>query len=252
MAEQSTLQITGWNVWYGGFHALRNITASIPASQITAIVGPSGCGKSTLLRSLNRLVELEEGARVQGEVLLNGQNIYAPEADVTEIRTRIGLLAQKPFPLPMSIFDNVAYGPRLHGLHRGHLADVVEQRLRQVHLWDEVKDRLKRPAARLSVGQQQRLCLARALAVDPDLLLADESTSALDPHSARAVEDLLEELKNEYTIVIVTHNLGQAERLADYVLFLWLGELIEVGPAERVFGQPTHDLTRSYLERRFG
>jgi phosphate transport system ATP-binding protein len=246
------LSIRSLNVWYGEQHALKDISADIPRRCITAIVGPSGCGKTTLLKSLNRLVELVEGVRVTGQVLLDGVDIYGPGVDETEVRTRVGLLAQKPFPLPMSIYDNVAYGPRIHGLGNGHLDDVVRAQLQAAELWDEVKDRLKAPATGLSLGQQQRLCLARALAVNPEVLLCDESTSALDPISARAVEGLLMHLKREYTVVIVTHDLAQARRLADYVIVLWLGELIEQGPAAQVFEQPATDLTQAYLKHEIG
>ncbi|MBI5959880.1 MAG: phosphate ABC transporter ATP-binding protein [Chloroflexi bacterium] len=248
----SQLSIQDLNVWYGGQHALKNITLEIPRHEITAIIGPSGCGKTTLLKSLNRLIELNPHTRVTGQVLLDGENIYAPGVDVTQIRARVGLLAQKPFPLPMSIYDNVAYGPRIHGLKNGRMDDLVQHYLEAVELWDEVKDRLKSPATGLSVGQQQRLCLARALAVKPEILLCDESTSALDPISARAVERLLSSLKNEYTVVMVTHALRQAHRMADHVIFLWLGELVEQGPAEQIFEHPAEARTQAYLSGEIG
>jgi phosphate transport system ATP-binding protein len=238
------------NVWHGDHHVLKDITADIPRRRVTSIVGPSGCGKTTLLRSLNRLVELDGDVRITGQVLLDGIDVYSPSVDVTEIRTRIGLLAQKPFPLPMSIYDNVAYGPRIHRLADGHMDDMVRSHLQAVELWDEVKDRLKAPATGLSMGQQQRLCLARALAVEPEVLLCDESTSALDPISARAIEELLCTLKRYYTVVTVTHDLAQARRLADHVLFLWLGDLVEQGPADQVFGRPREALTQAYLAGR--
>ncbi len=248
------LRIQGLNVWYGGDQALTGITADIPARGITAIIGPSGCGKTTLLKSLNRLLDESEGVRVQGRVLLNGSDIYAPGVDVTEVRTRIGLLAPKPFPLPMSIYDNVAYGPRIHGLDpvldRGngrHLDEIVERNLRAAGLWEEVKDRLRAPASRLSTGQQQRLCLARALAVEPEVLLCDEPTSALDPISAQRIEAQLATLKQEMTIVVVTHLLRQARRIADHVIFLWLGKLVECGPAEDIFTAPKDARTRAYV-----
>lgn len=245
------LSIAGLNVWYGKpgsanyQHALKDISVDIPRHRITAIVGPSGCGKSTLLKSLNRLIELGN-AQISGQVRLEGEDIYAPGVDVTAVRARIGLLAQKPFPLPMSIYDNVAYGPRIHGLHKGRMNDLVREHLQAVELWDEVQDRLKAPATDLSLGQQQRLCLARALAVEPSILLCDESTSALDPISVRAVERLLLTLKSRYTIVMVTHDLAQARRLADYVIFLWLGEMVEHGPAPVIFEQPREARTQSY------
>jgi phosphate transport system ATP-binding protein len=247
-----SLSVRNLNVWYGTKQALRDISLAIPLQQITAIIGPSGCGKSTLLKSLNRLVELNEQVRVEGEVALDDANIYDKAADITEVRTRIGLLAQKPFPLPMSIYDNVAYGPRIHGLRRGEMDRTVREHLEAVGLWSEVSDRLKAPATGLSVGQQQRLCLARALAVEPEILLCDESTASLDPISARGIEDLLRSLKGRYTVVVVTHNLDQARRLADYVVFMWLGELIEHGPAATVFQTPQHELTQAYLSGQIG
>lgn len=241
------------NVWYGNNQALKDITVDIPRARITAIIGPSGCGKSTLLKSMNRLLDLNEAVRVEGKVLLDGVDIYGADIDVTEVRTRIGLLAQKPFPLPMSVYDNVAYGPRVHGLVNGRsLDDVVKSNLQAVGLWNEVSDRLDAPAAGLSVGQQQRLCLARALAVEPEIILCDESTASLDPISARGIESLLYNLKAQYTVVMVTHQIAQARRLADYVIFLWLGELIEHGPAVRFFAQPEKQLTRAYLAREIG
>lgn len=246
------LSIRNLNVWYGPKHALKDIDLDIPLAQITAIIGPSGCGKSTLLKSLNRLVEINEQVRVSGQVLLDDVDIYAPGADVTEVRTRIGLLAQKPFPLPMSIYDNVAYGPRIHGLARGALDESVRDHLEAVGLWSEVADRLKAPAAGLSMGQQQRLCLARALAVEPEILLCDESTASLDPISARGIEELLRRLKGRYTIVIVTHNIDQARRLADHVVFMWLGELVEHGPAASFFRQQVHPLAQAYLAGEIG
>lgn len=246
------LSIQNLNVWYGKNHSLKDITVELPAHQITAIIGPSGCGKTTLLKSLNRLLDLQEDVRIQGKVLFDGANIYETGTDVTEIRTRIGLLAQKPFPLPMSIYDNIAYGPRIHGLTNGKLHDLVRDRLQDVGLWDEVANRLKAPATGLSVGQQQRLCLARALAVEPEILLCDESTASLDPISARGIEKLLRSLKDRYTVIMVTHDIDQARRLADHAVFMWLGELIEHGPAEQFFGQPKQELTRAYLNREIG
>jgi len=246
------LSIQQLNVWYGAKQVLKNINVDIPRHQITAIIGPSGCGKSTLLKSMNRLLELNEGTQITGRVLFDGVNIYDAGVDVTAVRTRIGLLAQKPFPLPMSIFDNVAYGPRIHGLANGTLNETVRQHLEDVGLWSEVSDRLQAPATGLSVGQQQRLCLARTLAVKPEILLCDESTASLDPISARGIEALLHGLKNTYTLVIVTHDIDQARRLADHVVFMWLGELVEHGPAARFFEQPQTDLSRAYLAREIG
>jgi phosphate transport system ATP-binding protein len=243
------IQIQGLNVAYGSQRAIRDVSVDIPAHQITAIIGPSGCGKTTLLRSISRLTELVDGVRVWGKVIFDGQDVYAPDVDVTDVRKRVGLLAQRPFPLPMSIYDNVAYGPRLYGVRqREALNAVVEKELRAAGLWDEVKDRLNAPATALSIGQQQRLCLARGLAVEPDVLLCDEVTSALDPISAQRIEGRLVELKTNYTIILVTHVLRQARRLADYVIFMYLGELIEHGPAEEIFHHPQQPKTRAYLE----
>lgn len=247
------LSIRNFNVWYGTHHALKDIQLDIPQRHITAIIGPSGCGKSTLLKSLNRLLELNEQVRVSGQVLLDGANIYSPGIDVIEVRTRVGLLAQKPFPLPMSIYDNVAYGPRIHGLaDRKGIAQIVETSLRAARLWDEVKHRLREPAHRLSVGQQQRLCLARALAAQPEVLLCDESTASLDPISARGIEELLSTLRGNYTLIMVTHDIDQARRLADYVVFMWLGEVVEHAPATQFFANPSHHLTQAYLSRQIG
>jgi phosphate transport system ATP-binding protein len=243
------IQIQGLNVAYGSQRAIRDVSVDIPAHQITAIIGPSGCGKTTLLRSISRLTELVDGVHVWGKILFDGQDVYAPGVDVTDVRKRIGLLAQRPFPLPMSIYDNVAYGPRLYGVRqREALNAIVEKELRAAGLWDEVKDRLNAPATALSIGQQQRLCLARGLAVEPDVLLCDEVTSALDPISAQRIEGRLVELKTNYTIILVTHVLRQARRLADYVIFMYLGELIEHGPAEEIFHHPQQPKTRAYLE----
>jgi phosphate transport system ATP-binding protein len=257
---QPQLQTEDLNAWYGSQQALKDISVEIPARGITAIIGPSGCGKTTLLRSLNRLLEETPGVRISGQVWLDGVNIYGRIVDVTGVRTRVGMLAPKPFPLPMSIYDNVAYGPRIHGrpassrFKRGRreLDEIVERYLKVSGLWEEVRDRLRSPAHGLSTGQQQRLCLARALAVEPEILLCDEATSALDPISAQGVESQLQALKADTTIVMVTHILRQARRLADYVIFLWMGELVEAGPAEQVFGKPRDERTRAYLAGDIG
>ncbi len=253
------IRIQDLSAWYGSEQALKGITADIPARQITAIFGPSGCGKTTLLRSLNRLLEEADGTRVTGQVWLDGMNIYARGVDVTEVRARIGMLAPKPFPLPMSIYDNVAYGRRIHGwvgrLDKGNgrnLDRIVERYLRAAGLWEEVKERLQAPAAGLSTGQQQRLCLARALAVEPEVLLCDEPTSALDPISAQRIEEQLVALKEEMTIVVVTHSLPQARRLADHVIFLWMGELVESGMGAQVFQAPKDERTQAYLVGEIG
>ena len=253
------IRIRDLNAWYGSEQALKGITADIPARQITAIIGPSGCGKTTLLRSLNRLLEEADGTRVMGQVWMDGTDIYGRGVDVIEVRTRVGMLAPKPFPLPMSIYDNVAYGRRIHGLQgrldKGNgrnLDRIVELYLRAAGLWEEVKDRLQAPASGLSTGQQQRLCLARALAVEPEVLLCDEPTSALDPISAQRIEAQLVTLKEEMTIVIVTHSLQQARRLADHAIFLWMGELVESGAGLQVFHAPQDERTKAYLAGDIG
>jgi phosphate transport system ATP-binding protein len=246
------VQIQSLNVYYTRNQALKNINLEIPRGQITVIMGPSGCGKTTLLKSINRFLELDGETRLEGRVLIDGQNIYAPNVDVMEIRKKAGLLAQRPYPLPMSIYDNVAYGMRIHQMKRGpHLHHAVQHYLEIAGLWEEVKDRLHAPATGLSIGQQQRLCLARGLAVEPEMLLGDEPTSALDPISARNIEMRLLELKDRYTIVLVTHILRQARRLADYVIFMYMGEVVEYGPAHQVFENPRQERTRAYLEGQF-
>ena len=243
------IEIRNLNVYYGDSQALKNINLTIPKHQITVIMGPSGCGKTTLLKSMNRFLELVDGIKIDGQVLIDGDDIYTSKMDVTEIRMKTGLLAQRPYPLPMSIYDNVAYGLRLHGMRKGHQLDnAVQHYLLEAGLWEEVKDRLHKPAARLSIGQQQRLCLARGLAVEPEIMLGDEPTSALDPISAVHIEKRLQELKEEYTIVLVTHILRQARRLADYVVFMYLGELVEHGPAADVFEHPKEERTKAYLD----
>lgn len=235
-------------VRYDGHEALREVSVEIPDGQITVVLGPSGCSKTTFLRCLNRLIDLTDGAKVTGEVLIDGENILAPDADLLRLRKKVGMLAQKPQVLPMSIYENVAFGAWLHGVRDKKALDaLVRDCLKRVHLWDEVKDRLFAPASQLSVGQQQRLCLARSLAVEPEVLLCDEPTSALDPISAQWVEELFFELKERYTLVLVTHTLRQAKRLADYVLFFYMGELVEHGPAQRVFSEPRNERTRAFL-----
>ena len=248
----TALSVRNLNVWYGDKHTLNDVSVEIPLRRITCIIGPSGCGKSTLLKALNRLLDLNDQVKVTGQVRLDDINIYDPGVDVTEVRTRVGLLAQKPFPLPMSIFDNVAYGPRIHGRHNGKIHALVQEQLQAVGLWDEVADRLKAPATSLSVGQQQRLCLARTLSVEPEIVLCDESTASLDPISARGIEGLLCALKDKYTVVLVTHDIDQARRLADHVIFMWLGEVVESAPAGQFFGQPKEELTQAYLAREIG
>ncbi len=248
METHSHLQVRDLNVFYGKQHALKNITVDIPNRSTTAIIGPSGCGKTTLLKSFNRLIDSVEGVRFSGSVLVDGEDILDPKAEVTHIRKKMGLLSQRPSPLPMSIYDNVAYGPRMHGLRKKkELDEIVEHYLKEASLWDVVKDRLHSPASRLSIGEQQRLCLARGLAVKPQIILGDEPTSALDPMSSQRIEKHFSELKRQYTVIIVTHILRQAKRLADYVIFLYLGELIEAGPAQELFDNPKEDLTKDYV-----
>lgn len=236
------------NVWIGDNHILKHISISIPAHQITVVIGPSGCGKTTLLRSLNRLMELYDDVKITGKVFVDDVDIYSEKLDVTEIRKKIGFIQQTPISLPMSIYDNVAYGLRVHGIkNKETLNEIVERCLKNAGLWNEVKDRLKTPATKLSIGQQQRLCIARSLSVEPEVLLCDEPTSALDPVSARRIEKLLQKLKEDYTVVLVTHTLRLAERLADNVIFIYLGEVIETGPAEHVFNNPKEERTREYV-----
>ena len=250
---EAHIQVRDLNVHYSGNQALKNVSLDIPKQQITVIMGPSGCGKTTLLKSFNRFLELTDNTVVKGQVLIDGEDIYAPGMDVTEIRKKTGLLAQRPFPLPMSIYDNVAYGMRIHQMCRKgcDLDAKVQHYLEEAGLWAEVKDRLHAPATGLSIGQQQRLCLARGLAVEPEILLGDEPTSALDPISAQHIEKRLLDLKQEYTIVLVTHILRQARRMADYVIYMYLGEVVEAGPAHKVFEHPREERTRAYLEGVF-
>ncbi len=240
-------------LWYGDTQALKNITMNIKERSITALIGPSGCGKSTFLKTLNRMNDLVSGVRVTGEVRYRGEDIYGKSVDVNELRRRVGMVFQKPNPFPMSIYDNIAYGPRTHGVKgRARLDDIVERALRDAAIWDEVKDRLRTSALGLSGGQQQRLCIARALAVEPDVLLMDEPTSALDPISTSRIEELTMELKERYTVVIVTHNMQQAVRISDTTAFFLLGELIECADTERMFSRPEDKRTEDYITGRFG
>ena len=246
------IEIKNTDLYYGDFHALKDINLDIPANQITAFIGPSGCGKSTLLKSLNRMNDLVEGCRITGELLLDGEDIYGP-MDVNLLRRRVGMVFQKPNPFPMSIYDNIAYGPRTHGIRsKAKLDDIVEKALRDAAIWDEVKDRLKKSALGMSGGQQQRLCIARALAVQPEVLLMDEPTSALDPISTSRIEDLAVELKKNYTIVMVTHNMQQAARISDKTAFFLLGEVIEYGDTMTLFSMPKNKRTEDYITGRFG
>ena len=240
-------------LWYGSTQALKNININIPEHAITALIGPSGCGKSTFLKTLNRMNDLIPGVKITGEVRYAGQDIFAPGVDVNMLRKDIGMVFQKPNPFPMSVYDNIAYGPRTHGIKgKAKLDDIVERSLRDAAIWDEVKDRLKKNALGLSGGQQQRLCIARALAVEPQVLLMDEPTSALDPISTGKIEDLASALKEKYTIVIVTHNMQQAVRISDYTAFFLLGELVEYGGTEKMFSQPEEKQTEDYITGRFG
>ena len=241
------------NLWYGAHQALHNISIDIPEKSITALIGPSGCGKSTFLKTLNRMNDLVGGVKITGEVTYEGENIYDPSVDVNELRKSIGMVFQKPNPFPMSIYDNIAYGPRTHGIrNKAKLDDIVEKSLRGAAIWDEVKDRLKKNALGLSGGQQQRLCIARTLAVEPKVLLMDEPTSALDPISTSKIEDLATQLREQYTIVIVTHNMQQAVRISDTTAFFLLGELVEYGQTEQMFSQPQDKRTEDYITGRFG
>ena len=240
------------NLWYITNHALKDINIELPERQITALIGPSGCGKSTFLKSLNRMNDLVEGCRIEGEITLDGVDIYK-DMDVNILRKKVGMVFQKPNPFPMSIYDNIAYGPRIHGIKsKVALDEIVERSLRQAAIWDECKDRLKKSALGMSGGQQQRLCIARALAVEPDILLMDEPTSALDPISTSKIEDLAVELKEKYTIVMVTHNMQQAARIADKTAFFLLGEVIEFDETEKMFSTPTDKRTEDYITGRFG
>lgn len=247
------LEIRDLNLFYGDFHALKNIQMEIEEKKITAFIGPSGCGKSTLLRSINRMNDLVEGCRIEGQILLDGKNVYDRNTDINMLRKRVGMVFQKPNPFPMSIYDNIAYGPRTHGIHnRKKLDEIVEKSLRDAAIWEECKDRLKKSALGLSGGQQQRLCIARALACNPEVLLMDEPTSALDPISTSHIEDLVLELKTEYTVVIVTHNMQQALRISDNTAFFLLGDMIEYGPTEQIFSVPKDKRTENYITGRFG
>jgi phosphate transport system ATP-binding protein len=243
------LSVRNLNVHIGGNHVLKNINLDIPNKGITSFIGPSGCGKTTLLKTLNRLLDRQKGVEIDGAVLVDGINIYDKEVEVTDMRKKMGLLSQRPFPLPMSIFDNIAYGPRIHGIRKKkQLEDIVEYYLRATHLWDEVKDRLSQSAAGLSIGQQQRLCLARGLAVEPEIILGDEPTSALDPISTQRIEELFLQLKDKYTLILVTHILRQARRLSDNIVFLYMGEIVEFGPAEDILLHPKEKLTQEYVK----
>lgn len=247
------IDIKNLNLFYGTYHALKNVSLTIPEKAITAFIGPSGCGKSTLLRTLNRMNDMIAGTRIEGSVEITGTDIYSKEVDVETLRKKVGMVFQQPNPFPKSIYDNIAYGPRLHGIrNKQKLDEIVEQSLRQAVLWDEVKDFLKRSAFSLSGGQQQRLCIARALAVNPDVLLMDEATSALDPISTLKIEELVQELKDKYTIVMVTHNMHQAARVSNQTVFFLNGEVVEFSETEQLFSNPADQRTEDYITGRFG
>lgn len=247
------IEIKNLDLYYGSFHALKNINLEIPENKITAFIGPSGCGKSTLLKSINRMNDMVEGCRIEGEILLGHENFLSKSTDVNLLRKNVGMVFQKPNPFPMSIYDNIAYGPRTHGIKkRSELDEIVETSLRNAAIWDEFKDNLKKSALELSGGQQQRLCIARALAVQPDVLLMDEPTSALDPISTSKIEDCVLQLKEKYTIIIVTHNMQQAVRISDKTVFFLLGEMIESGDTEQIFSKPKMKKTEDYITGRFG
>ena len=249
----SILSVQDLCLWYGSHQALTNINIEIPEKSITALIGPSGCGKSTFLKTLDRMNDLIPGVKITGSVCYKGEDIFAPSVDVSELRRQVGMVFQKPNPFPMSIYDNIAYGPRTHGMkNKAKLDEIVEKSLRGAAIWDEVKDRLKKNALGLSGGQQQRLCIARALAVEPEVLLMDEPTSALDPISTSKIEELAMELKEQYTIVIVTHNMQQAVRISDRTAFFLLGELVECDETEKLFSQPQDKRTEDYITGRFG
>ena len=251
MADAFTVK--DMELYYGSFHALKNVNLNIASGEITAFIGPSGCGKSTFLKSLNRMNDLVEGCRITGDILLMGEDIYDKNMDVSVLRRRVGMVFQKPNPFPMSVYDNIAYGPRTHGVKKkAELDEIVEKSLRDAAIWDELKDRLKKSALGLSGGQQQRLCIARALAVKPEVILMDEPTSALDPISTSKIEDLVMDIKKEYTIVMVTHNMQQAVRVSDTTVFFLLGEIIESGATGQMFSVPKDKRTEDYITGRFG
>ena len=250
---ESKLYSRDLHLYYGDNHALKGISLDIKENQITAFIGPSGCGKSTFLKTLNRMNDLVPNVKISGQVILDGEDIYAKEVDVTLLRKKVGMVFQSPNPFPMSIYDNIAYGPRLHGIRkRVQLDEIVEKSLKGAAIWDEVKDRLKKSALGLSGGQQQRLCIARALAVEPEILLMDEPTSALDPISTMKIEELMAELKEKYTVAIVTHNMQQAARISDYTAFFLVGEMVEFGKTDQMFSMPEDKRTEDYITGRFG
>lgn len=251
--DNTKISVTNLNLYYGENHALKNVSMDIKENAITALIGPSGCGKSTFLKTLNRMNDLVEGVRIDGDILIDGEDIYGKGLDTTVLRKRVGMVFQQPNPFPMSIYDNVAYGPRVHGIKdKRRLDKIVEDSLRGAAIWDEVKDRLKTSALGLSGGQQQRICIARALAVEPEVLLMDEPTSALDPISTLKIEELMEDLKKKYTVIVVTHNMQQAARVSDYTAFFLVGEMVEYGKTKDIFSYPQDKRTEDYITGRFG
>lgn len=251
--DNTKISVTNLNLYYGENHALKNVSMDIKENAITALIGPSGCGKSTFLKTLNRMNDLVEGVRIDGDILIDGEDIYGKGLDTTVLRKRVGMVFQQPNPFPMSIYDNVAYGPRVHGIKdKRRLDKIVEDSLRGAAIWDEVKDRLKTSALGLSGGQQQRICIARALAVEPEVLLMDEPTSALDPISTLKIEELMEDLKKKYTVIVVTHNMQQAARVSDYTAFFLVGEMVEFDTTEKIFSYPEDKRTEDYITGRFG
>ena len=250
---EKKIDVKGLNLYYGENHALKNVNIEVRENAVTALIGPSGCGKSTFLKCLNRMNDLVDGVRIDGQILLDGENIYDAGVDTTLLRKKVGMVFQQPNPFPMSIYDNIAYGPRIHGIkNKAKLDEIVENALKGAAIFDEVKDRLKSPALGLSGGQQQRLCIARALAVEPEVLLMDEPTSALDPISTLKIEDLMNDLKSQYTVVVVTHNMQQAARVSDVTAFFLLGELVEADDTMNIFGSPKDKRTEDYITGRFG
>lgn len=249
----SKISVSDLNLHYGSFHALKSVSMEIPENEVTAFIGPSGCGKSTFLKTLNRMNDLVEDVKIEGKVVLDGEDIYAPNVDTTLLRKKVGMVFQQPNPFPMSIYDNIAYGPRIHGIkNKAKLDEIVETSLKGAAIWDETKDKLKKSALAISGGQQQRLCIARALAVKPEVLLMDEPTSALDPISTLKIEELMAELKENYTVVIVTHNMQQATRIADNTAFFLVGEMVEMNKTENLFSRPKDKRTEDYITGRFG
>jgi phosphate transport system ATP-binding protein len=253
MDDKIILKVDKLNLWYGKAQALKSVSMEVRRNHVTALIGPSGCGKSTLIRTFNRMNDVIDNVKVTGQVIYEGKNIYDKRSDVIRIRSRIGMIFQKPNPFPKSIFDNIAYGPRIHGTNdKKKLTEIVQRSLKNAALWDEVKDRMNESAMGLSGGQQQRLCIARALAVEPDIILMDEPCSALDPIATSKIEDLIFELKKNYTVVIVTHNMQQAARVSDHTGFMYLGEMVEFGPTKQIFQKPREKLTENYITGRFG